>query len=270
MRFTTFVPSCASMPFRVYCIRDRHIYISNLISFYLEEAKQAHFQAPRPLPKCYLPRQLPKHRVDLHSPDHRLRVTGTIPSLGPFPLPVEETTPTKKQKTAPQRVAAPTPKEVTKKPEARDNPTKPQPAKRQVCPKTWSPRSSPKQRRSRTSTKPEYLAPLKKNRFYPLAYIKGEKPTLHRTTKPTQQKLACSYKPKIKSCITRPRQEFVRACCPATRPFISIGAELANLKLRCDRLRTASRSCPCQSSRKTSSVAAHERPHSSFPEHSLS
>ncbi|KAJ8624526.1 hypothetical protein MRB53_033056 [Persea americana] len=46
-------------------------------------------------------------------------------SLGPFPLPVEETTPTKKQKTAPERVAAPTPKAVTKKPEARGNPAKP-------------------------------------------------------------------------------------------------------------------------------------------------
>ncbi|XXG47547.1 hypothetical protein AAC387_Pa02g2175 [Persea americana] len=151
-------------------------------------------------------------------------------SLGPFPLPVEETVPAKKQKTAPQRVAAPTPKAVTKKPEARDNPTKPQPAKNQVCPKTWSPRSSPKQRRSQTSAKPAYLAPLKENRFYPLAYIKGEKPTLHRTTKTTQHEPACSYKPKIKSCITRPRQEFARACSPTTRPFISTGVELAKFK----------------------------------------
>ena len=93
-------------------------------------------------------------------------------SLGPFPLPAKETVPIKKQKTAPQRVTALTPKAVTKKPEARGNPTKPQPTKNQVCPKTWSPRSSPKQRRSRTSTKPEYLALLKENRFYPLAYIK--------------------------------------------------------------------------------------------------
>ena len=59
-------------------------------------------------------------------------------SLGPFPLPVEETAPTKKQKTAPQRVTTPTPKAVAKKPEARGNPAKPQPAKNQVCPKTWS------------------------------------------------------------------------------------------------------------------------------------
>ena len=36
MRFTTFVPRGASTPFRVYCIHDRHICISNLISFYLE------------------------------------------------------------------------------------------------------------------------------------------------------------------------------------------------------------------------------------------
>ena len=140
-------------------------------------------------------------------------------SLGPFPLPVEETTLAKKKKTAPQRVAAPTPKAVTKKPEARGNPMRPQPTKSQVSPKTWSPRSSPKQRRSRTSAKPAYLAPLKENRFYPLVYIKGEKPTLHRTTKPTQHKPACSYKPKIKSCITRPRQEPAKACSPATRPL---------------------------------------------------
>ena len=46
-------------------------------------------------------------------------------SLGPFPLPVEETAPAKKQKTALQSVDAPTPKAVAKKPEARGNPTKP-------------------------------------------------------------------------------------------------------------------------------------------------
>ena len=46
-------------------------------------------------------------------------------SLGPFPLPIEETTPAKKHKTTPQRVAAPTPKAVTRKPEARGNPAKP-------------------------------------------------------------------------------------------------------------------------------------------------
>ncbi|XXG47516.1 hypothetical protein AAC387_Pa02g2151 [Persea americana] len=126
-------------------------------------------------------------------------------SLGPFPLPAEETVPAKKQKTAPQRVATPTPKAVAKKPEARGNPMSPQPTKNQICPKTWSPRSSPKQRRSRTSAKPAYLAPLKENWFYPFAYINGEKPTLHRTTKTTQHKPVCSYKPKIKSCITRPR-----------------------------------------------------------------
>ena len=60
-------------------------------------------------------------------------------SLGPFPLPAEETVPAKKQKTAPQCVTTPTPKAVTKKPEARGNPTTPQPTKNQVCPKTWSP-----------------------------------------------------------------------------------------------------------------------------------
>ncbi|XXG73177.1 hypothetical protein AAC387_Pa07g2138 [Persea americana] len=142
----------------------------------------------------------------------------------------EETVPAKKQKTFPQCVAAPTPKAVTKNPEARGNPAKPQPAENQVCPKTWSPRSSPKQRRSRTSAKPAYLAPLKENLLYPLAYVKGEKPTLHRTTKPTQHKPACSYKPKIKSCITRPQQEPAKACSPVTRPFISTGAELAKFK----------------------------------------
>ena len=38
MRFTTSVPSGASTPFGVYCIRDRHICTPNLISFYLEWA----------------------------------------------------------------------------------------------------------------------------------------------------------------------------------------------------------------------------------------
>ena len=92
--------------------------------------------------------------------------------VGPFPLPAEEMVPAKKQKAAPQRVATPTPKAITKKPEARGNPMRPQPTKNQVYPKIWSPRSSPKQRRSRTSAKPAYLAPLKENWFYPLAYIK--------------------------------------------------------------------------------------------------
>ena len=137
-------------------------------------------------------------------------------SLGPFPLPVEETAPAKKQKTAPEHVTAVTPRAITKKPEAYGNPTKPQPVRNQVCPKTWSPRPSPKQRRSRTSTKPAYLVPLKENRFYPLSYMKEEKPTLRQTTKSTQHEPACSYKPKFKSCITRPRQEPARVCSLAT------------------------------------------------------
>ncbi|KAJ8633015.1 hypothetical protein MRB53_026351 [Persea americana] len=150
-------------------------------------------------------------------------------SLEPFPLPVEETAPAKKQKTALERVTAMTPRAITKKPEARGNPTKPQPARNQVCPKTWSPRPSPKQRRSRTSTKPAYLAPLKENRFYPLSYMNEEKPTL-RQTKSTQHESAYSYKPKIKLCITRPQQEPARACSLTARPFISTRAELAKFK----------------------------------------
>ncbi|XXG42234.1 hypothetical protein AAC387_Pa01g2558 [Persea americana] len=151
-------------------------------------------------------------------------------SQGLFPLPVDEIALAKKQKTAPERVAAPTPKAVTKKPEARGNPVKPQLAKNQVCPKTWSPRPFSKQRRSRTSVKPAYLAPLKENQLYPLTYTKGEKPTLRRTAKTTQHEPAYSYKPKIKSCITRPRQEPARACSPVTRPFISTRVELAKFK----------------------------------------
>ncbi|WP_440998366.1 hypothetical protein, partial [Cysteiniphilum litorale] len=72
-------------------------------------------------------------------------------SLGPFPLPTEETATAKKQKTASGHVTTPTPKATNKKPEARGNPTKPQPARNQVCSKTWSPRPSPKQRRSQKS-----------------------------------------------------------------------------------------------------------------------
>ncbi|KAJ8630244.1 hypothetical protein MRB53_023567 [Persea americana] len=117
-------------------------------------------------------------------------------SLGPFPLPVGESTSAKRQKTAPERVTAPTPKAVIKKPEALGNPAKPQPAKNQVCPKTWSPRPSPKQRRSQTSARPAYLAPLKENRVYPPTYMKEEKPTLHQIGKTTQHEPACSYKHK--------------------------------------------------------------------------
>ena len=90
------------------------------------EAKKAHLQAPCQLPKCRLPRQLTKHWVDLHSQDYHLRVTGTIPT------PLDETAPAKKRKTAPERVAAPTPKAVTKKPEACGNPAKSQSA---ICKK---------------------------------------------------------------------------------------------------------------------------------------
>ena len=106
--------------------------------------------------------------------------------------------------------------------------------------------------------------------FYPLAYIKGEKPTLHRTTKTTQHESACSYKPKIKSCITRPLQEPAKACTSRVRPFISTGPNLQNSKPHCEKQRTASRSCPCQASRKTTSADAHEGPHPSLPEHSPS
>ena len=63
------------------------------------------------------------------------RTTG---SLGPFALPVDETAPAKKQKTASELVSAPTPKAVTKKPKARGNPAKPQPAKNQAAPRLGS------------------------------------------------------------------------------------------------------------------------------------
>ena len=53
-------------------------------------------------------------------------------------------------------------------------------------------------------------------------------------------------------------------------PSSQQGLSLRNLKLRCNRLRTASRSYPCQSSRKTSLVAAHEGPRPSLPEPSPS
>ncbi|KAJ8649067.1 hypothetical protein MRB53_002090 [Persea americana] len=46
-------------------------------------------------------------------------------SLGPFPLPVEKTTPAKKQKTAPERVTAMIPRAISKKLEARGTPAKP-------------------------------------------------------------------------------------------------------------------------------------------------
>ena len=124
-------------------------------------------------------------------------------SLGPFPLPIKETKPTKKQKLAPERVTTMTPWATIKKPEACGNLTNPQPTRNSVYPKTWSPRPSPKQSRSQASTKPAYMAPLKENRFYPLTYMKVERPTLRQTTKATQHEPACSYKPKIKSCITK-------------------------------------------------------------------
>ena len=96
-------------------------------------------------------------------------------TLGPFPLPEEETAPAKKQKVAPQRVNTMTPKATIKKPEARGTPAKPQHTNTRVYSKTWSPRLSPKQTRSQTSNKPAYLAPLKENQFYPLAYMKEER-----------------------------------------------------------------------------------------------
>ncbi|XXG62831.1 hypothetical protein AAC387_Pa05g1135 [Persea americana] len=53
-------------------------------------------------------------------------------------------------------------------------------------------------------------------------------------------------------------------------PSSQQGLSLQNLKLCCDRLRTASRSCPCQSSRKIGPVVAHEGQHPSLPERILS
>ena len=50
-------------------------------------------------------------------------------SLGPFPLPAEETAPAKKQKTASERVTTSTQKVAIKKPEAYVTPTKPQRAR---------------------------------------------------------------------------------------------------------------------------------------------
>ena len=53
-------------------------------------------------------------------------------------------------------------------------------------------------------------------------------------------------------------------------PSSQQGPCLQNLKLRCDRVRTVSRSCPFQSLRKTSSVAAHKGPRPSLLKHSPS
>ena len=130
-------------------------------------------------------------------------------TLGPFPLPEEQAAPAKKQKIASQCVTAVTPKAI---------PAKPQPANSQVRPKTWSPGPSPKQRRSRASAKPAYLAPLKENRFFPLSYMKEEKPISDLTPRSIQHHPACSYRPKIKSYITKPPQAPAKACNPAVRP----------------------------------------------------
>ena len=142
-------------------------------------------------------------------------------TLGPFPLLVKETAPAKKQKTASGRVTALTPKPTTKKPKACGTPTKLQPTRSQVYPKTRSPKPSPKQRRFQASIRLAYLAPLKENRFYPLAYTKEDRPAFRQTMKSTQHEPACSYNPKIKLCITRPLEEPAKACTPSVHPLIS-------------------------------------------------
>ena len=71
----------------------------------------------------------------------RTIVFGT---LGPFPLPEEETALAKKQKLASQRVTTVTPRATTQKPEAHGSLAKPRPIANQVHTKTWSSRPSPK------------------------------------------------------------------------------------------------------------------------------
>ena len=68
--------------------------------------------------------------------------TIVLGSLGPFSLHVEEIVLAKKQNIAPECVTALIPKVVIQKPEVCGNPVKSQPNR--VCPKTWSPRPSPK------------------------------------------------------------------------------------------------------------------------------
>ena len=96
---------------------------------------------------------------------------------------------------------------------------------------TWSPRPSPKQRRSQASTKLAYLAPLKKNQFYPFSYMKEDRPAFRKRKKNqlSINRLARTS-PKIKSCITRPLQEPAKAYTPSVRRVISTGAELERFK----------------------------------------
>ena len=183
-------------------------------------------RAPKRLASC---RSITSAGKEQHAGSTSTPRSIVFGSLGPFPLPAEETTPAKKQRTAHERVTAVTPRATARKPEARGKPTRPQPAKNQVFPKTWSPRPSPKQRRSQRAARPAYLAPLKENRFYPLSHMKEEKPTLHQK-QTTHHEPAYPYRPRIKSCIVRPQREPLKACIPATRPFISTGAELAKFK----------------------------------------
>ena len=190
-------------------------------------------------------------------------------SLGPFPLPAEETTPAKKQRTAHERVIAVTPRATAKKPEVRGNPTRPQPAKNQVCPKTWSPRPSPRQRRSQKSAKPAYLAPLKENQFYPLSHMKEE--NLPSTkNKPPSTNLPIPIGPGSSHASSGLSENLSRPASQQLGPSSQQGPSLLNSKPRSDRPKTVSRSCPCQTTRKTSSDAVHKGLRPSSPEHNPS
>ena len=101
-----------------------------------------------------------------------------------------------------------------------------QPTRNHVYPKTWSLKPSPKQRMFKTSIGQAYLARLKEIMFHPFAYMKEERPTFHLTTKSTQHEPACSYKPKVRSCITRPLQKPAKFYTHSVRPFISTSLRL--------------------------------------------
>ncbi|KAJ8619842.1 hypothetical protein MRB53_028371 [Persea americana] len=196
--------------------------------------------------------------------------TVVFGSLGPFPLPVEKTARAKKQKTAPQNVAAPDTKgsrQETRgswqshKASTYEKPGLPQDLVPAIFTKTKKIPDICKASIPGSSQGEPVLSSLTSN---------GRNlPSTEQPKQPSTSRLVHTS-PKSSRTSQGLDKNLLGPALLQLNTSSQQGPSLKNLKLRCDRLRTASKSCPRQSSRKTSSAAAHEGPRPSLPEHGWS
>ncbi|XXG85711.1 hypothetical protein AAC387_Pa11g0745 [Persea americana] len=244
---------------------DHHVLRKQVPSHASREAKQAHFQAPRQLPKRHLPRQLPKHGVDLHSPDHRL-----LDHWDHSHYPQKRRCLLRSRR-PPRNVSLPR--------HQRWSPRNPKPVAIPQGLNLQKARSAPRLGPHDLHQNKEGPGHLQSQHTWLLSRRTGsillptsKERNLPSTEQPKQLSMSrlVHISPKSSRASQGLDKNLPGPALLQLDPSSKQGPSLQNLKLRCDRLRTASKSCPCQSSRKTSSVAAHEGPRPSLPEHSPS